>query len=368
MRLADFILQNMETILQEWEAFAATLPAAAGMSVADRRDHAKQILEAVAADIQTTQTAQAQAEKAKGQVRRDPTAPETAAETHGSLRARHGFDINQLVAEYRALRAAVLRLWLESAPRDVFSFDDMLRFNEGIDQAIAESVAFFNDQVERSRNLLLGMLGHDMRSPLNTIVTTASYLSALNAGREVTEAAKLLIRSGASIQGLVDDLVDFNRTKLGLGINIVVGETDLAEVVGNELEQLRAAHAGRRIELNLSGNTRGEWDAKRLQQLLRNLVSNALKHGIADSTVRVSLQGDGDTVRLEVANDGPRLEQTSLEELFDPLKRGSGSGDGLGLGLFIVREITLAHGGELTVRCQEKETCFCVTLPRRHSR
>jgi hypothetical protein len=157
MRLADFILRNMETILAEWEAFAVTLPAAAEMSVADRRDHAKQILTAVAADIQTTQTAHAQAEKAKGRAPRDPTAGETAADAHGLLRARRGFEVNQLVAEYRALRASVLRLWLESAPRDPFAFDDMLRFNEAIDQAIAESVVFFKDQDERSRNLLLGM-------------------------------------------------------------------------------------------------------------------------------------------------------------------------------------------------------------------
>jgi signal transduction histidine kinase len=120
------------------------------------------------------------------------------------------------------------------------------------------------------------MLGHDMRNPLNTIQLTASYLAALNAGEEVSEAASRLIRSGASMKALLDDLVDFNRTKLGLGINIALANVDLAAGFADELEQLRGAYSARRLELEVVGDTRGRWDGLRLQQLLRNLVSNAL--------------------------------------------------------------------------------------------
>ena len=90
------------------------------------------------------------------------------------------------------------------------------------------------------------MLGHDMRNPLNTIQMTASYLAALKAGAEVSEAASRLIRSGASMKTLLDDLVDFNRTKLGLGIKIALADVDLAAVFADELDQLRGAHPGRR--------------------------------------------------------------------------------------------------------------------------
>ena len=128
-------------------------------------------------------------------------APETAAETHAVLRAKSGFDINQLVAEYRALRASVLRLWIDACQPDDPGLEDIVRFNEAIDQAIAESIGFFSAQVDQARNLLLGMLGHDMRSPLNTIQMTASYLAALNAGDEVSEAASRLIRSGCFDEG-----------------------------------------------------------------------------------------------------------------------------------------------------------------------
>ena len=99
------------------------------------------------------------------------------------------------------------------------------------------------------------MLGHDMRNPLNTILITASHLAALNAGAEVSEAALRLIRSGASMKALLDDLVDFNRTKLGLGINIARANVNLATAFADELEELRGAHPGRQLELQVIGDT-----------------------------------------------------------------------------------------------------------------
>jgi signal transduction histidine kinase len=374
MRLAEFILHDMGVILAEWEAFAATLlPAAAGMTPLALRDHAQHILEAVAKDLTTAQTREAQSEKSKGRAPKVAGAPETAAQTHAVLRARSGFDINQLVAEYRALRASVLRLWIDACPLDQPGVDDVIRFNEAIDQAIAESVGHFHAQVERTRNLLLGMLGHDMRSPLNTILTTASYLAALNAGEQVSVSAARLIRSGAAMQALLDDLVDFNRTKLGLGVKVVPSDIDLAAVVTDELEQLRGAHPNRQIELVATGDSRGRWDGARLQQLVRNLVSNAIRYGSPDTAVRVALHGYEAEVRIEVTNNGPTIGPSALGQIFDPLKQGSAQGDsqdargGLGLGLFIVREIAAAHDGEVEVRSDGGETTFAVRLPR-HNR
>lgn len=227
VRLAEFILHDMEAIVAQWEAFAATLhPAATGMAPLALRDHAQPILEAVAKDLGTPQTREAQSEKSRGRAPTVAGAPETAAQTHAVLRARDGFDINQLVAEYRALRASVLRLWLDAGALDETGVEDVIRFNEAIDQAVAESVGHFHAQVERTRNLFLGMLGHDMRSPLQTIQATAARLAALNAGDQVSAAAARLIRSGAAMQALLDDLVDFNRARLGLGIRVVPSDLD----------------------------------------------------------------------------------------------------------------------------------------------
>lgn len=365
--LADFILLRMPTILAEWEAFAATLlPAAGGLDSLALRDHAQEILEAVAKDLTTSQTREAQSEKSWGRAPVVHGAPETAAQTHAVLRARGGFDIIQLVAEYRALRATVLRLWMDSTSE--IDPEGMVRFNEAIDQAVAESVGHFHSTVERYRNLLLGMLGHDMRSPLNSIVLTAAHLAELNAGEDVSKAASRLIRSGASMQALLDDLTDFNRTNLGLGMKVERYEIDLAKLAHEELDQLRAAHPDCQISFHATGDTRGQWDGERVQQILRNLVSNAIRYGTPKSPVHVTLHGDGPGIRLEISNTG-HLATSEIREIFDPLRRGAAhvnddARHGLGLGLFIVREIAKAHGGVVDARSDGAQTTFEVRLPR----
>ncbi|MEX3815052.1 ATP-binding protein [Paraburkholderia sp. BR13439] len=372
MRLADFISRDIELILAQWEAFAATLlPAAGKMGSLALRDHAQQILEAIARDLRTSQTREAQREKSLGRAPTLIDATETAAQTHAVLRARGGFNINQLAAEYRALRASVLRLWMDDCQPDAPHLDDIIRFNEAIDQALAESLGFFSTQVDQARNLLLGMLGHDMRSPLQTIQMTASYLSALNAGERVSEAAARLVRSGARMQALLDDLCDFNRTRLGLGINVTPADVDLADIFTDELDQLRAIHPDRQIELELHGDTQGVWDGPRLQQLLGNLVLNAIRYGAPNAPVRVAVTGEKAGVRVEVRNSGPAIEGQLLERIFDPLQRGSDRESGpeghgsLGLGLYIASEIAKAHGGAIEARSDEEETAFSVRLPRR---
>lgn len=370
MRLADFILRDMGTIVAQWEAFAATLlPAAANMQSLALRDHAQQILEAIAKDLSTVQTREEQAEKSMGRAPVLIGAPETAAQTHALLRARGGFNINQLAAEYRALRASVLRLWMDDCQPDAPHMDDVIRFNEAIDQALAESVDFFIVQVDQARNLLLGMLGHDMRSPLQTVQITATYLAALNAGESISVAASRLIRSGARMQALLDDMVEFNRTRLGLGINIAPANVDLAQLFAEELDQLRVVHPDRQVDLDVADECTGVWDGRRLQQLLCNLVLNAIKYGARDAPVRVSVTGDEAEVRLEVKNSGPAIERSALARIFDPLQRGrndqdKNAGSSLGLGLYIAREIAKAHGGEINVRSDEIETVFAVRLPR----
>jgi len=362
----------MEAILAQWEAFAATqLPAAASMKSLALRDHAKEMLQAVVKDLSTSQTQEAQAEKSKGRAPKLFDATETAAQTHALLRAQSGFDINQLAAEYRALRASVLRLWTNACEPETPHLEDMIRFNEAIDQALAESIGFYSAQVDQARNLFLGMLGHDMRSPLQAIQMTASYLAALNAGTQISEAASRLISGGARMKALLDDLLDFSRTKLGMGINIVPTDVDMAKLFGDELEQLRAAYPDQRLELEVAGDSRGLWDGLRLQQLLGNLVVNAIKYGAPDTPVRVVVAGQEADLRFEVRNSGPAIQRSTLDQMFDPLKRDprrAGRYDeesSLGLGLYIAREIATAHGGKIEARSDKTETVFTVRLPRR---
>jgi signal transduction histidine kinase len=370
MPFADFILRNMEPILAEWDDFAKTLiPSAEGRTPLALRDHAKEILEALAKDLATSESREADSEKSNQPTPQLADAPETAAQMHAALRGRSGFNINQLVAEYHALRASVLRRWVQDGEPEVA---ELIRFDAAIDRAIAEGVAHFAAQEERARNLLLGMLGHDMRSPLDSMVMTASHLAALNAGREVSAAAQRLIRGGASIKALLDDLVDFDRTKLGLGVKVKRSDVDLAAELAEEVEQLRGAYPDRQIELVVTGDNHGRWDGGRLRQVLRNLVCNAHQYGSPGAPIRVALRGEEADVWLEVINRGPSIDPIALSQIFDPLRRAYTEGNrpgalvslGLGLGLFIVRQIAGAHGGEATVRCADGETAFAVRLPR----
>jgi signal transduction histidine kinase len=371
MRLSVFIERDMETILKEWESFAATLlPAAVDMNSQQLRDHAEHILRAVCKYLETSRNDEEQERKSKGLAPGPIDASNTAAETHALLRAQGGFDVNQMTSEYRALRASVLHLWTKAnEPADIV-VTDMVRFNEAIDQAIAESVAFFNAQIEKERNLLLGMLGHDMRGPLQVIQLTARHLAKADAATDVHTAAARLLKSSASLKVLLDDLLDFNRTKLGLGITISPAPVNLSEAFLAEIEQLRVAHPGRSIAFETNGDVSGVWDINRLNQLLGNLVVNAIKYGAFSSPVRILLDGSPTEVRFAVHNHGPKIDEPLLGQIFEPLKRGtdnqflSGSEGGFGLGLYIAREIALAHHGDISAKSDENETVFTVRLPR----
>jgi signal transduction histidine kinase len=316
MRLSVFIERDMEAILKEWESFAATLlPAAVDMNSQQLRDHAEHILRVVYKDLDTSQNDEEQERKSKGLATGPIDASNTAAETHALLRAQGGFNLNQMTSEYRALRASVLHLWARACePADIV-VTDMVRFNEAIDQAIAESVAFFNAQIENERNLLLGMLGHDMRGPLQVIQLTARYLSKADTAVDVATAAARLIKSSASLKVLLDDLLDFNRTKLGLGVTISPAPVDLAVAFSAEIEQLRVAHPGRSIAFEANGEVSGVWDINRLNQLWGNLVVNAIKYGAFSSPVRIVLDGLPTEVRFAVHNHGPKIEQALLGQI-----------------------------------------------------
>jgi signal transduction histidine kinase len=172
---------------------------------------------------------------------------------------------------------------------------------------------------------------------------------------------------------LLDDLVDFNRTKLGLGIKIAPSDIDLSSELADELEQLRDAHPNRQIESEVTGESRGRWDGPRLKQVVRNLVENAIRHGPPDTPVHVVLGGDETEARLEVIDYGSTIDPSVQSQLFDPLQRGlgetasHGNPDGLGLGLFVVCEIVRAHGGKVELDSNGGKTVFAVRLPHQEA-
>jgi signal transduction histidine kinase len=376
VRLADFIAGNREPILAEWDAFARTCtPASGAMDLVALRDHANEMLTVIAADLRTPQGYDAQAEKSKGIApAADPDAP-TAAEEHGAGRAESGFTVEQMVSEYRALRASVIRMWTrargELGPADLA---DLTRFNEAIDQSLAESLSRYTEELEYSKDMFLAILGHDLRTPLGAVSTSARFM--LDAGElkepALTLTARIASSSSRMIQ-MVGDLLDFTRSRLGGGIPVERADMSMARAVHDVVDELAAAYPGRTLQVDTRGAQRGEWDCARITQALTNLVGNALQHGSAGTPVRVDASGDDHEITVSVHNFGAAIPAERLNGIFNPMKPrepGEGSAAGgpaghLGLGLYIAERIVNAHRGRIDVESsQEHGTTFTVHLPR----
>ena len=373
MRLADFILQNREPILIEWEAFARTCaPASGSMDIADLRDHASEMLTVIAEDLATPQGDRAQAEKSKGNAPDEPV--KTAATKHGADRAESGFTTEQMVSEYRALRASVIRLWAKSqgkaTPDDL---EDLTRFNEAIDQALAESITRYTQDLDNSKEMFLAILGHDLRTPLGSVMMSAEFM--LDTGELVEphlELAKRISRSAKRMNQMVGALLDFTRSRLGGGIPIDRASMNMGKAVHDVVGELCAIYPSRRVEVDARGSLDGEWDHERIMQVLTNLIGNALEHGASDTGVTVAVEGDADHVSVEIHNRGAAIPPDQLNGLFNPMKKsesgavgGNGPTGNLGLGLYIAERIVNAHKGEIDVESSEQDgTRFTVRLPR----
>ena len=375
MKLATFITENMDCILSEWEAFATTLePAASQMSPLALRDHAKGILTAIVLDIRTRQNAQEQLQKSQG-LAPEPEGAASAASIHGGLRHDSNFSLVQLSAEFRALRATVLRLWLpQVSTMSSSTNDEMVRFNEAIDQALAESVVTYSARADHTRELFLAVLGHDLRAPLSTLSMAGQLLMS-----EATPAAQVgpiglrIERCARLMSIMVDDLIGYTRTQLGAGMPTMLLDTDLRSICEAAVEDALATHPGSDFDVALVGDLVGQYDGVRMHQLMTNLLINAAQYGGRSAPVLLRARADADTVIIEVTNQGNTIPADSLQSIFRPLIQLPAEGDArpgtsLGLGLFIAREIALAHGGTIVVSSNEMQgTTFTVRLPRNNS-
>jgi signal transduction histidine kinase len=373
MRLSDFILSNMEPILQAWEDFARTIePAALTMDDQELRDHARQMLSTMAADLNTPQSDQEQSEKSMGLAEREHN--DTAAEIHAEARLLSGYTVVQLVSEYRALRSSVLSLWsAESSADRASEMQDVTRFNEAIDQALAESVARYAEMVKQSQNMFLAILGHDLRNPLGTVITGASFImQSVDIQPKYVLVANRIYNGGQRMSKLISDLIDFTRTHLGPGIPIKPRQANLGRVCANAVNELRTFHPECLIELDAPEQMDAVFDEGRIAQVLSNLIGNAIQYGTPDTPVTVNLAGGDDQIVIKVNNRGNAIEPKAMAAIFDPMVRMAANESpdftertSLGIGLFISRQIIQAHGGDVTIESNDSAgTTFIVTMPK----
>jgi signal transduction histidine kinase len=370
MTLSDFIEADLQGLIDEWTDYARALsPTDNPLDDAQLRNSASELLLAIAADMRGTQSDAQQAAKSHGERPNPDSAFNQIARGHADDRRTHGFGINALVAEYRALRASVLRRWQRTCETDAAAFQEMIRFNEAIDQMVAESVRQFAQRTENIRDLFAGVLAHDMRSPLGAILNSAHVvLHDEHLAPTSVRAGLSLQRSAERLKLLIDDLFVFTRTRLGDTLPVEPTRQHFGRICHGAVEEVRAARPDTQIDVQSTGTLDGMWDAPRMNQLIVNLVTNAVQHG--SGTVRVSVAGDDQHVVLSVSNAGAPIPARALSTLFDPMTRASlpmeprRASSGVGLGLYICRCIANAHQGGICVESDDNETVFTVTVPR----
>lgn len=364
--LAEFIDAERVAIVAQWEAFARSLlPAAGGLTALALRDHADEILSAIVRDMRLGQTGAEQAEKSKGLGEAHRMGE--VGKVHAVLRIEAGFKLGQMVAEYRALRGSVLRLWegKDSDPGGV------TRFNEAIDEALTVAVDGFTEISDHHRDMSLGILGHDLRNPLSAIVMGATLLiNAEELSDKSVKTAARMLSSAQRMNRLIGDLLDLTRTRFGDPIPIEPKPIDLGPVCGQVVAELEGLRPFGEIRLTTTGDLRGEWDGDRIAQVLSNLVRNAIQYGSTGGLITVGVKDNGNEVSLEVHNDGPPIPPGGLTTIFEPMVRHTDAQKttGLGLGLYIASQIVLAHRGRLDVTSTDAGgTTFSAHLPR-HNR
>jgi signal transduction histidine kinase/FixJ family two-component response regulator len=252
-------------------------------------------------------------------------------------------------------------------------------WQEPLSEVTLETIASIADQIalgidrdasERFRDLFIGMLGHDLRNPLNSVNVGVHVLAAVPALTPHEKRTIDRIRSSASrMNRMITQILDLTRTRAGGGMPIERRPSDVCAICTQVVEELAAVHAERRVERDYTGDASGAWDPDRLAQVFSNLIGNALTYGRPDTPVTVRIAAHPDRIECSVHNFGVPIQADVLPRLFDPFRRamqGKSAGTlGLGLGLFIAQQIVRAHGGELAVHSSESEgTTFRFELPR----
>ncbi len=370
VRLADFIRTNADRLILDWEDFAAQLKNESALPRRLLRDHVTAILKSLVEELEDAARSNISSTIA-GQPGSGASEPiERVAAVHVNLRIDSGFDLAQIVAEYQALRAWIIQRWRENDPEGFRAGAAEIAVLLGaIDRGIAKTIPIYEEREIKYRDLFLGMLGHDLRNPLNAIALSAdSLMMAADLSEKEHEYVMRMIRSTRRISRMINDISDLARGRLGVPMQLSRTRISLMKLAHEIADEVQHAIPSSVVTLDApTSDISGNWDAERLRQLISNLLTNAVENG-AGKPVRLIVAGTESDATLEFHNDGPPIPAELLSTMFDPLVRGKGPREnrrGLGLGLYIASQIISAHGGAIDVLSSEDNgTTFTVRLPR----
>lgn len=373
MKLSSFIRTNKEEINYEWTRYAQeNIDRTTKMQKKEVSDHIMQMLDWIVEDMESSQSDYEQEKKSKGN-KNFQNNHTLAASDHGEQRLNFGFDFMQLSSEFRALRASVLRLWSKKSRAENWEtdFHDMIRFNEAIDELWMVSLKRFQEKLDQSKNLFLGILGHDLRNPIATITGAHSLLKI---SKNLSEREQEVLNySNSSIKRmieLINNLLELTELQLGGGMSINKKEINLSKHTQKIVQEIQLAYPNARIEPKLEDGVKGNWDLLRLEQMMTNLLTNAIRHGEKGKPIHVDLNSEEDKAIFSVHNEGEPIPESMRERIFDDGFTGSNRGPikekSYGLGLYIVQEIVEGHQGEIKLSSSEEHgTTFKIFLPKK---
>jgi PAS domain S-box-containing protein len=276
--------------------------------------------------------------------------------------------------EYRILSPGGGERWIEAHGRMFFGPGRRAgqMFGVTIDVTDRKRVEARLAEDARFRERFMGILGHDLRTPLTSIAfATAALLARTDLPPDATANLRRIATSAERMARLVRDMLDVTRIRLGGGIPIAPTAADLHDICQQIVDELRIAHPQRTIVCATRGSGRGVWDVDRLAQAVSNVLGNALVYSPPDTPVNVTVDEHEKEVVLAVHNDGPPIPPAMMATLFDPFRRGDRASNGahpatgLGLGLFICQQIVHAHGGTIDVMSAPGHgTTVTISLPR----
>lgn len=283
-------------------------------------------------------------------------------------------DAQELAWSACAVHDRVLELWelgrLALTPADVRALGRAAQavLGQGLRAGATAAVRSARDAEatrQRERELMLGVIGHDLRTPLTAIKTTAEML--LRRGALTPPQTRSVTRIAASSERmtrLIGQLLDLARLRAGVAMPLSRAAVDLGELCQDVIAETHASQPDQQVVLQCDAAVVGTWDKDRLGQLVQNLVTNALQHGDGEEPVVVRVAGEhGDGV-LEVHNGGPPIAPELVPTIFDPFRSASPRRAGSGLGLYIADQIVRAHDGRISVTSSEGDgTTFRVELP-----
>jgi signal transduction histidine kinase len=373
-RMSEFLLENIDAILAEWEEFARTIPTKSERSSVQLLDHARDMIVVIAHDMETEQSSTEQRDKSRGLRERTALMEDSPAQSHGGARLEQGFTINEILAEYRAIRASVVRLWMLKTAGNGSNLLELIRFNEAVDESMTESVARYTSRIEHERTLLIGALGHDLRNPLGAAMQSAQILMVGNVPESTrARAVTRILSSNKRMAEMISDLLEFASTQLGERLPVSCAPMSMRDACQLAIDEMAVLHPQRTFVLDAQAVLLGNWDGARIGQMLSNLIGNAAEHSFPNTPIRVTCYESDGAVRVDVQNQGPPIPESQRHRIFEPLARGSNvtggslhrGGRHLGLGLYIACEIAKAHGGTIKLASSGKTgTTFTLYLPR----